>query len=480
MKPENSQQIAWGLLSLCLVLLSYLILKDVNWTLGDDGQFITTTAVNRFSHSCYGGGRFWPLGLCDYSVLLLVPYGSTVTAHFIYNIVVMWIAVAVLFTFLNRINENNYLLNLFLLLIMFCTASFLQIHASCTFAERLMLLTLSLFMLFYWKGMKFQSDKHYAWAFFFIAYTTYLKEPVFGVVVIIVVVNLLYEKLTKKDRTFNYALLVNVSIFLAIFLYRLYFYIKQSVVLYNLQGMHCRDRIEIIREMLCSDPIIAFIMIFAVIRAYFLIIKRDREHIFFDGLLFGAAGYVCAYPILRLSAAYYTFPAIILALPSFAYCMNLFQKNYRKLLAATTFSLCLLVVPSISSSEDFFEDTLFHRRNDIRLISYLVDEYKHGKEIIWFERGEDATHIYKTNWYFGVYRDTTNFILQRRSKTTSIIRLITNINDIPQNCFVLCPCYTDERDKNYLHAKGFYKIMTACNVEVYGEKSNESHFELIH
>ncbi|MDR2780958.1 MAG: hypothetical protein LBB21_00650 [Holosporaceae bacterium] len=62
-----------------LFVFAICILLHTNWVLGDDWQFINTTAIGKPSRAWAGNGRFWPLGLVDYSLLLLVPYGYTAT-----------------------------------------------------------------------------------------------------------------------------------------------------------------------------------------------------------------------------------------------------------------------------------------------------------------------------------------------------------------------------------------------------------------
>ena len=115
-KSKNTSLIiSRAIICAILLLLSIVILRDANWifdmSLGDDYQLVGTTAVGKNAHSYTGNGRFWPLGLCDYCILLLLPYGTTVTAHFLYNCVTMILASVMLFSFLNKITADYSKIN---------------------------------------------------------------------------------------------------------------------------------------------------------------------------------------------------------------------------------------------------------------------------------------------------------------------------------------------------------------------------------
>ncbi|MDR1375472.1 MAG: hypothetical protein LBJ45_01515, partial [Holosporaceae bacterium] len=78
MKNIPSKIISYLILSAILSLMCGCILWEANWVFNgpyfpEDWQFLSTTAVGIPSRAWTGSGRFWPLGLCDYSILLLFP-----------------------------------------------------------------------------------------------------------------------------------------------------------------------------------------------------------------------------------------------------------------------------------------------------------------------------------------------------------------------------------------------------------------------
>ncbi len=444
------------ILSVCLIIIAYFILKDANWILGDDEQFLVTTAINKPSHSCYGGGRFWPLGLCDYTLLLGVPYGYTITAHLIYNILIMCSTVFVLYNFFNKINKNNYIINIFFILIIFLTSSFMLIHMNCIYAERMMFFTLILFMYFYWKSLKYQSNKHYILALFFMIYTTYLKEPMCVVSIIIALTNFL-GKLTKKDKIFNCVLLINSIIYLSIFIYRLD--IKKG--LYHGINHFSFDRFLLIKEILASEPLLLFIFILCFIRIYFVFFRKIHSHLFIDGLLFGSVGYIFAYILLGLSSSYYFFPSIVLSCPALMYWTNTLINSNKKLGILLISSLFLSSFYSISISTYNIQDNLYHRRNDMKLINYIVDSYKQGRKIGWFT----LTKLDK-NWNLRVYKTFTNYLLKIQDNSFCIFNFIDNVNDIDKYDMVL---YLDEQTEcqKYSLLHNFKLISRILGVSIY-------------
>jgi hypothetical protein len=151
MKNVHQKTISYFVLASGLLLICCCILWEANWVFhnvlsGDDYQFLMTTAVGKLSHASTWDARFWPLGLGDYSLLLLFPHGTTALGHYIYTCVMMILANLMLFAFLNKITSNR-LISLFSLLTLFSASGFMQIHMNCFYSERMIFFMLSTFML---------------------------------------------------------------------------------------------------------------------------------------------------------------------------------------------------------------------------------------------------------------------------------------------------------------------------------------------
>ena len=133
-----------------------LIIWDCNWRFGDDIQFLFTTASSKPIFTWFGSGRFFPLGLADYNVLLLVPFGYTVTAHFVWNSILWLFCMFFLFNFLKEITNKDYFVCIFSLIILICSYAFLwvNIHLLASESENVIYFMFSVFMFCAWKGEK--------------------------------------------------------------------------------------------------------------------------------------------------------------------------------------------------------------------------------------------------------------------------------------------------------------------------------------
>ena len=112
------------------------------------------------------------------------------------------------------------------MLLLFLSSSFVQIHMACIYSEREMFFMLSVFLISYWKASdinKTGGEKYYVIAAIAAMYVTYLKEPVFGMWCIFAISNLIFGKLSPKQRLFNYFLLLNSFIWISIYIYRCFF-----------------------------------------------------------------------------------------------------------------------------------------------------------------------------------------------------------------------------------------------------------------
>ncbi|MDR0580820.1 MAG: hypothetical protein LBG04_01755 [Holosporaceae bacterium] len=312
----TDKKISDSVLAAFLAFICFCILWKATWGFDfwspiDEYQLFRTTAVGKPSCSWTGNGRFLPLGLCDYCILLFLPFGNTVTAHYLYNSVMMIFSSIMLYKFLNKVGKKRYI-SVFSLLILFSTSAFMRIHVSCVFPERMLFFMLSAFMLFAQRGREKQSSRHYFLAVLAAAYATYLKEPFFGVFIIIATVNIIFGQLSFKDKIFNGALLVNSAIFVTIYVYRLFF--RDSGTPY---ASITFNPLELSFKQFGAEPILILMAIIACVRAYSILVKNDREQIFIDSLLFAGVGYTVANMMFKFKSTYYFFPSVLLFIPAF-------------------------------------------------------------------------------------------------------------------------------------------------------------------
>ena len=482
MHSKFVRNLSYLILIISLAMIGCLVFKDLNWVLGDDDLFLRTTMIGKPSHAWTGRGWFWPLGLCDYSVLLLLPktIGQTIEAHFAYNLVIMSISVFILYHFFNKIDEKNYGLSLFFILILFCVSSFLQIHNSCIYPERIMFFMQVLFMYFWLKGYQNSSMKSYLLSWLFCTYLIFSKEPVFGAILVIALTNLVFgwKQLTGKDRSFQFLQIFSALAYLGIYIYR-YFCRNSGETLYgggNLIFSQGVNAFNTIKAMFVGEPLLGLIFIFAFIRAYFVFVKSDRRTLFIDGLLFGAVAYSVAYMILSFTSSYYIFPSLVFALPSLVFWTDYLWKENK----FASFMIILLcggaAYLSFNISKSFAENTYQSRNRDMEVVNFITDSYIKGKYVFFFMNGEPLSRfridaVHGNVWEFNVYSHFTNYVLKEKNylRDKNILRPLEKLEYVFDDSIVMCPVNMDQKYKNYLNSRGFKVLKSAFSTDIYGQ-----------
>jgi len=463
-----------------LAMICCFIFKDLNWILGDDELFLRTTMIGKPSHSWPGRRGFCPLGLCDYSVLLLLPnaIGQTIEAHFAYNFIVMSIAIFILYHLFNKIGEKNYGLSLFFVLILFCSSSFLQIHNSCIYPERMMFFVQVLFIYFWLRGYKNSSMRSYFLSWVFCTYLIFSKEPIFVAILVIALTNLIFgwNQLTAKDRLFQFLQIFSAIAYLGIYIYR-YFYRNKGGDLYGggnfifSQGV---DALNTIKEIFVGEPILGLIFLFALVRAYFVLIKSDRRALFIDSLLFGGAAYAIAYMFLTMTHSYYVFPTLIFAFPSFVFWTDYLWKENKLAPILIVLLLGGIAYSDYDSSKNLAQDTYKLRNNDMKVVDFIADSYINGKYVYFFTNGESVDRfrigaVRGNVWEFDVFTHFTNYALRKKNylHDNNILRPLEKLEYVFDDSVVLCPARIDQKYKDYLSSRGFKVFERAFNIDVY-------------
>jgi hypothetical protein len=332
-------------------------------------QTLPTTAIgkNVFINNVdnLGGARFWPLGTSYYNLLRLLPYGTTSQAHYMLNVLIF---VSFILLFLKILDFNLPQKNVYFyikMFLMFCLPFIIMTDAwsglmpffEVIYAETLLCFLFAFFVFCYQKIMILSeaidmqsvssrnilsnqssrnnfivgdsgitlNQQRIFWAVLALAvviFSTYCKEPVFIVFLIIACVNLLFAKrpLSFFDKFFNFVLIANAICF-AIIYYSTVFLHRTQVYVYGQANINLASFQPIdILKWIDVFPILFLCAAFIIVRLYFILFKKDRHHIFYDGILFGACGYCAIIVALRLPPyGYYFLPALVLFFVVLAY-----------------------------------------------------------------------------------------------------------------------------------------------------------------
>jgi hypothetical protein len=379
----------------------FTIMFRANWTFGDDHEYITTTVVNKYVpfHHYITGGRFDPLSHFHYNIplflfrLLGVNSGLPVEAHFALVGLFYSVSVMCLFFLFKRIEpvqgRSHPVFSAFFACTFFLFADpFAGVFMSLIYPETQGIMLFSVFMLMYYRALETGKKRYYIAAFIAAAYNSYCKEPVFGAFLVIAVFNLFfgYRKQSKREKAFYAALIANAVLFIALY-YLISF--RNAAGFYN-EGRVGLRGLRFIDSILERTPMLRIIMIFGLFRLGAIVIKRDREHLYYDGLLFAGIAYTFAYMLLRLNAGYYFLPSVILFLPSLVYWVkHLYQT--RKQYALPAFGFIMIIYFLNIEAVPGILGTWRARGDFVPYISNLLSEYNQGKQFIWYESDNTVT-----------------------------------------------------------------------------------------
>lgn len=379
--------IVYLLLSIITGVLFFFIIHNANWTWGDDYGFLISTgigekmwALNNDLGCIYNMGRFFPFGQLEYNILNFIPGGSTATAH--YLLVAICIVIFVLISYIlyfTTIKEagGNTEFNpwLIILSIVFLLYYFFRIFFFLVYPERMIVVLLTLFVLLY---RKFNMTNKYIYAIIAMTiaiYLIYCKETMFVVFTVILALNFLFgfKNLTKEQKFFYYVLGINVLVFL--FLYYIISY-RSSTVFYSRNS-----ELKTLLPFTFGNLKLLYIgLLLSFWRSYRLFFKQDRQHLFFDSLLFSGLIYALALIVLNLQMVYYYFPAVTLVFPAIIYWLvRLVNPKWISLLMfIVVIYYCRKLPLAINNVQEL--RTMTHKN-----VEGLAKYIKGANEVLWYE-----------------------------------------------------------------------------------------------
>lgn len=377
---------AYLLLIISLLVLSFFVIYNADWAFGDQLQFLKTTAIGKVlpinNYIIPSLGRFFPLGLMDYNLLLLFPNGESALAHYTLNIISFFIFIItssfLYYVILNGQNKSRLNAWTILFIVLFLAQRTYLVFLDLIFPERIIVTLLSVFIFFTWKFYK--TDK---WIFgivslFSAVYLVYCKEPLFGALIVFALMNIFFnwKELSRNNRIFQILIILNSLVFIV-----LYYFLVYRGINGTYDGSHGESNwIGMVMRMIWSHKIVIVGIFIAISRFYKIVFKKERDQLFYDGLLFSGLAYFVACLILKLNFTYYYLPAVILFTPPIVYWLMHYVKPIGLFMVMFVFALFYVVkLPlQISQSQN-------SRINTYRQIEPIANYYKEGYQLVWYE-----------------------------------------------------------------------------------------------
>ncbi|MDR2268322.1 MAG: hypothetical protein LBD81_02630 [Holosporaceae bacterium] len=202
--------------------------------------------------------------------------------------------------------------------------------------------------------------------------------------------------------------------------------------------------------------------------------RKDRNHLYLDGLLFAAVAYAFAFVILKMARTYYFVPSMLLAAPSFAYWANhnIIRKNALSVIISIVVLLCCGVYNNFPAIKRFFKMMLEKRISDISAAENIYTISKALRIPIYFYKNNNSIHSNYTRMFWTDY-------LEYIAKDKNIIASDIRIPHLPnRGIIIVCPsiCRNDMSITKELKAKNFLlmKRVAGANIYICDKKCSKS------
>ena len=302
--------------------------------------FYDTIFINKtipFEYNVGRDMRFLPFQMLDYNLILLLPKSiNKIPATYIYLFFKVLILLFTIYKFIKFICKHyNIKFDLFKFsLIIFTATNFktiVGIAKEPVYSELLLSTLFLIFFYFYIMGQKTGKLKYYILSIILMFYMSYMKEVVFSLFWTLSLIQILFNRknLTKFDKIFNIASLLNGIIFLLLYYFIVVKNYNNPVYIGTTTFKPIKDAIQIIIVTLQKSPFLLILIPIYFINLY-KIIKNDK---YFNIHLLSIIGGVYAFEFLIIFNFgtglqwYYSFP-LILAIPYIYTYIN--QQEYKE------------------------------------------------------------------------------------------------------------------------------------------------------
>jgi hypothetical protein len=400
---ENAGKKLYMFVIAAALFFVFCIMFRANWVFSDDHQFITSTAINKYLPFTIfpAGGRFFPFGLSLYNPVLFVfrlfgiNSGLPAGAHFGVVAFLYVFSAACLYRLFRETKppkDNNgtaaaavFFACTFPLLF----PPFISVFLRLIYPETQLAALFSLFMLVYYKARETNKKRYFIAALLSAVYASYCKEPVFGVFVIIALTNHVfrYKAESKREKILYWLLVLNAAVFLVLY----YVLARQHTVSAYNTGRVAEKGFDFVRSVFAGNPVPGIMFLSGFIRLFFVVVRNDKEHLYYDSLLFAGMGYTAAYMLLHLNGGYYFLPSVVLSLPSLVYWIRYFFQKRPGLALLLCGGLMALYAFNLRTETGAVQGYWRNRRDFMPYIEELYAEYRAGKRFVWYESDNTLT-----------------------------------------------------------------------------------------
>lgn len=474
-KWNGIKYISIGLWVFLVGISCYFILKDANWILGSDNIFLRSIMSGSLIPigGLYNLGRFYPFMFQEFNLLRIFSLDDPFWYYCISCF--EFIVTAVFFTlFLKNLAKKythkvQYFWCVFFFLLFILSYSVLNVYMQVIFPERNVLLCLSLFMFFYFRGIDEQRVLYICIAAFFAVMAFYYKEPMFGLFTVFCLCPFIfdYKNVSKYHKIFSSIIFINIILYLILYYFIVYLYIEKG---YN-EGRVALTHLENFIFILKHNKFFIILLFWACFRFIRITIFHEKKYLIADSLLFSGVAYFFAYIVLKLNSAYYFTPIYILALPSiFIFLLSIKNKFI-------TLLICILFVGSCYSLNHFkgeINNVLTRRVCDMNRMEFLSDKINAGYEIFYLQVENTKPENDFDNVWMAFQRNVLEIFFKYCLGYEYKMKIVDNVFPLSDKQILISSGYvTKEREIDFYKLGNTRSFKIFYNLVTVYEKNND-------
>ena len=374
----NISQAAWN----------YYYMADESGLLGNIAQGIPLKLLP------FGDSRFRPLYFIHINFPLII--GSSPKIFSAYFSILFILTIILLYFVFKNYSKNKLLSIVLIFLVLFGIKQFPFFYMYTIFPKTPTIILLLVSVLFYQMAVYKNNYILYLISLILAVLNTYHEELNFAIYFIFSLSMLLFlfKKLDKKHRYFLISLLINSLIYLSIYvLLNIIYPQSENYAEFNSKGSF----IYLFQIYLREDNFFLIFLILSFIRAYFILIKKDRDLIMYDSYLFTGIGLSIGYCLLKIYGLYYFSISSILYMIALSGYIGFILKNsnvINRVIFISFFAFSLLISTiSYNFNINFYNKILYGRNRTDSHIKTLIKLNNYGFELDhYFEKDKNINN----------------------------------------------------------------------------------------
>ncbi len=428
-----------GMLLLVVVgVLSFFIVHNAQWLIGDDAIIINRTGWD-IPFTVWDTikpeiGRFFPLAYMHENIVLLFPGDiHSATQHYVVNLILFILLTFMLAFALWKVVKPSNILDLVVifLAIILCITRLYGIYIN-VFSSIYQYYTLTAILIVCF--IQYYNTKNNIYGIFTLIltiYTVFCGENVFVIPLSIGVVTLLLgkNKLTKQNILFNIGLISIAIAFLLIYFFGIFLKVDAGS-LYSPSHGSDTTFLENAVFILKGQKFLVFSALLWIYRQYVIIRKKDQFNVLYDSLLWTAGAILLGGFILKLNWQMYYYTSILYALPAIVYfCYKHFGRVFCLMIIMLFAGLHSLKIPS------YIRNNQETRKNTVEIITKVSNEIKSGRDVVWYETEGKClaqNELDRRSWIKWCTKSCIQHQLQIRNWNYST-------DNYRKDCVLLCP-----------------------------------------